>query len=116
MSSTTRTTGAITPVMSAATIADIRTRIISGGRIYSSDVTAIYNGFNSAGHTHDYYDQYTQFKYGNINGGTTQGTEYTGTFSSTSAALSSNIKASDINNINSMAAGFQNHTHTYIDY
>lgn len=121
MGATARGTGSYGGAISAATIADIRARIVPGGLIYYSDIAAIYDGLNNAsGHTHSYYDQYYGNTYGNK---ALPIPPYTGGVGSTTdsasatagGGLSSKIYASEVNNMNTMASDWQNHSHTFTD-
>ena len=117
MGSVARTTAGYGGAISQATIDDVRTRVGSGKVIYYNDVLTIYNGlFNSAGHTHSYYDQVTLYDYGNRSGGSSAATRDTGGGSNGQSApgLSTLIYASQISTMQSAASGWKNHTHTHI--
>jgi hypothetical protein len=117
MGSTTRSTAAYAGAITAATITDIRTRVVSGGLIRRSDIEAIYNGiFNAASHTHSYYDQTALYDFGNVNRGSSAVTRDTGGGSNgqTAPGLSTVIYASQVSTMQSAAAGWKNHTHTHI--
>lgn len=117
MGAVARTTGAYGGAISAATITDVRSRVGSGKIIYYSDILTIYNGlFNSAGHTHSYYDQVTLYDYGNLNGGSSAVNRDTGGGSNGQSApgLSSVIYSSQVSTMQSAASGWKNHTHTHI--
>jgi hypothetical protein len=105
--------------MSGDYIAYYRSRIYAGGVIYGDDITAIFLALQAySGHVHYYYDLYSQYNYGNVDGGTV-GDRY----KLTNAAPGTNngyspsgtIKASDINYINAYARAFQNHAHSLTD-
>jgi N-acetylneuraminic acid mutarotase len=117
MGSAARNTAATTNQMSAATIADIRTRVYSGGKIYYNDINAIMTALEAySGHTHSYFDQVTEYNYGNRSQGSTSATRTSGAAPGTNpgAVVGSLVSASDTNFINGYARTFQNHTHTHI--
>ena len=117
MGAVTRTTGGYAGALDQATINDIRTRMGSGKLIYRSDVLSIYNGlFNSAGHTHYYYDQISLHDYGNVDGGSSAVGRDTGGGSNGQSApgLSAVIYASQVSTMQSAATGWRNHSHYHI--
>ena len=118
MGSAVRTTDAYGGALSQASIDDIRTRIYPGGKIYYADVLSIYNGlFNSAGHTHTFYDQVTLHDYGNYDGGSSAITNTTAGGSNGQGApgLSPIVYASQISTMQNAALGWENHSHSFTD-
>ena len=116
MGSAARNTGGTTNQMSAATIADIRTRIVSNGKMYYSDINAIMSALQAySGHTHDYYDQVTSHSYGNVDGGSSAQnlTSTAAPATNYGASTTSKASASDVNFMNGYARAFQNHTHDH---
>lgn len=116
MGSNTKTTDQSgTAPISAATIADIRTRIARGSRILASDMQTIRNALASwNAHTHTYFDQVSLFDFGNVDGGSSSQTLTSGgagTYSVTSP--SGQVRAIDVNGWNAACRGFQNHVHDH---
>lgn len=119
MGSAARSTAATTNQMSAATIAGIRARIVSGAKMYYNDINAIMTALQAySGHTHDYYDQITQYNYGNKSSGSSAGTYTTGAGPGTNYGSNASTKAlaSDVTFMNGYATAFQHHKHTYVDH
>ena len=119
MGSAARSTNATTNQMSAATIADIRTRIYSGGKMYYSDINAIMLALQAySGHAHSYFDQISSHSYGNVDGGSSSNSYGTTAAPGTNygSNTTSKASASDVNFMNGYARAFQNHTHDYTDH
>ena len=119
MSSASRSTAATSNQMSSATISDIRSRIYSGGKMYYSDINAIMLALQAySAHSHGYFDQISEYNYGNKSSGSSSGNYTTDTAPGTNYGQGANGKAyaSDVNFMNGYARAFQNHYHTYTDH
>lgn len=119
MSNVSRTTVKYTAPFTTSQATALRTRITSGSLIYRADIDAIRSAIFAIGHQHDITDQVIKYDTGNVDGGSTvtanaktDRTDPVGSLPS----LDTQIKASDINTMNTACTGWKTHKHTWTDY